>query len=200
MGTHVIYAVMNWMLIKFTGWIIKATYWGDMKDIFRLKLKGNMFTATPIRPIEKNPVVDPSQTVRHHQLVAKSYFWAAAMLTPTLTCVRLMHKHGECFFFLHLPTAYISGAVSTNGGQRVSHDVRQMQSHTSGLDVKLVSISIRENKFKWSPVNGSVLADEDHKQELKTLSRCSGGCQQPFRSVTFPTGQKGWEGERDIIR
>lgn len=156
--------------------------WGDMKDIFGLKLKGNMFTATPIRPIEgpfakKNHVGDPFQKVGHHQLVAKSDFWAAAMLTPTLTCVRLMHKHGECFFFLHLPTAYVSGAVSTNGGQRVSHDVRQMQSHTSGLDVKLVSISVRENKFEWSPVNGSVLADEDHKRELKTLSRCSGGCQ-----------------------
>lgn len=67
--------------------------WGDMKDIFGLNLKVNMFTATRIRPIEglfeKTMLV---QTIRHHQLVEKSDFWAAAKLTPTLTCVRLMHN------------------------------------------------------------------------------------------------------------
>lgn len=74
----------------------QSDLWGDMKDIFGLKLKENMFTATRIRPIEgpvaKNHVGDLLQTVRHHQLVAKSDFWAAATLTPTLTCVRLMHN------------------------------------------------------------------------------------------------------------
>lgn len=40
--------------------------WGDMKDSFGLKLKGNMLTATPIEgPFTKNHVSDPFQTERH---------------------------------------------------------------------------------------------------------------------------------------
>lgn len=55
--------------------------WGDKKDIFGLKLKENVFTATRREgPFEK----------KRNDKTPKSDFWAAAMLVTTLTCVRLM--------------------------------------------------------------------------------------------------------------